>query len=247
MKTMLITACAISFVAYQTAADILTFSAAKGGDVPTGVNYVNFDDLTLGQTPQTASGPNGSVLVVPEGGARVVQGMELFVYHPPFVHNNQGALFGGQPDGEDQTPYLTTGSSGSVNLQFATPQKYLGVLWGTPDSGQALQLYSNTTGFLGSISGTDLLTLGIVVVTDDFRSAYVNINSETPFDYAIATAPVFEFDNLAFFNENVTLPGQVRTLALENGSRVPDGGCTGLLLGSALTALAALRRRVCKA
>lgn len=236
MKTILITTCALSLVAYEAAANIITMSAEKGGAVPAGVNYVSFDDLTLGQMTQTASGPNGSVLVEFQGDAQAVQGMQQWVYHPPFLHNNQGAFFDSQPDGQDQTPYLTTGG-GSVKLQFATPQKYMGLLWGTPDHGQALQLYSNATGFLGSISGTDLLNLGIVVITDDYRSVYLNINSELPFDYALATPSVFEFDNLAYFTENVSLPGQPITFASGDRAEVPDAGSTALLLGLAMAGM----------
>lgn len=233
MNAFFVTGCVLSFVAYNAAATTLTLSAAKGGAVPANVNYVNFDDLSLGQATQTASGPNGSVVVVPQGNAAIVQGMVQWVYHPPWIHNNQGAFFRGQPDGEDQTPYLTT-RNGSVKIEFAAPQKYLGLLWGTPDNGQTLELYSNNAGFLGAVSGTDLLSLGVVVITDDFRSAYVNINSEIPFDYAIATPSVFEFDNLAYFSEQVALPGKVLTLPIQNGSLVPDVGATIWLLGSAL-------------
>lgn len=231
MKILVIVAVSLLFVPSQGVANILTISAAQGGQVPAGVNYVNFDDLALGSATQTATGPTGSVLVGFEGGA-AVQGDVWDIHRAPAVYNNQGAFFGGQPDGLDATPYLMT-FSGSIKIDFANPQKYVGLLWGTPDYGQALQLYSDALGLVGSFSGTDLFDWGLVSITDDNRSAYVNINSAVPFDFVVATPSAFEFDNLAYFTETVALPGESRTLSFPNGSAVPDGGSSAVLVGLA--------------
>jgi hypothetical protein len=234
-RLLLVFTCLLALSISQAAADLLTISGAIGGLPAAGVNYVNFDDLALGSAPQTATGPNGTVAVLPGPDSAVVQGNVSGVYAWPHRSNNQGAAFGGAPDGEDQTPYLTTGA-GWITLQFAAPQQYFGLLWSSVDSYNSLSLYSSSQGLLGALSGGELspITGGSSLYT-----AYININSSVPFDYVVASSGgnAFEFDDVAYSSQPAVFSG------ISIRSSVPDGGSTSGLLALGVLGLTLLPRR----
>ena len=111
-----------------------TIDALVGG-APTGVSYVNFDNLPLGP----CAGTSGGIGVSYSGTGQAVQGSSSGVYAAPFLSNSNGALFGDPTvSGPDATTYLTTGI-GSVSLSLPGPEKYLGLLWGSVDSYNSLR------------------------------------------------------------------------------------------------------------
>ena len=88
----------------STAHAALLVDATVGG-APTGVNYVTFDGLSLGN----AGGVSGGITVSYSGTAQTVQGAASGLYAAPFISNNNGVLFGIAGNGADATRYLSTG------------------------------------------------------------------------------------------------------------------------------------------
>ena len=100
---------------------------ASVGGAPTGVNYVNFDNLTLG----SAGGVSNGVTVSFAGDGQAVQGSQSGVYAAPYLSNGNGTLFGDPNNGPDATTFLTTGT-GSVTLSLPGKESMLacsGVPW----------------------------------------------------------------------------------------------------------------------
>ena len=209
-------ACALA--GSQMANATLSISGSVGG-APSGVNKVNFDDLTPGSSlAATATGPNGSVGVsfTPDG--QVAQNSSYGVYAAPWLSGGNGNGFAAgnlnQLNGVDTTPYLTTGK-GKVTLSFSSAQMYLGLLWGSVDTYNTLSFYS------GGINGTPVGSVtGVNVVASpngnqgQQGTLYVNINSTLPFDTVVASssAYAFEFDNVAY-NTTQVVPEPTTVLA----------------------------------
>jgi hypothetical protein len=198
--------CAALALAWTPARATLTVSAAIGG-APTGVNYVNFDNLPLGSGGGTSNGI--TVSFTPDGQA--VQGSLANYYAAPYLSNNNGTLFGDPANGPDTTTYLTTGL-GTVTLSLPENAEYLGLLWGSVDSYNTLSLYENST-LVGSIAGT--------MVTADANgdqgvngTYYVNIDSTKPFNRVVASSSqyAFEFDNVAYNRMAVPEPATLTLL-----------------------------------
>jgi PEP-CTERM motif len=184
------------------------------GGAPTGVSYVNFDDLPLG----SAGGTSGGVTVGFRPDAKAVQGSASGLYAAPFLSNGNGAPFGDPTDGPDGTIYLTTGSTGSfanaaVTLVFPAPMLYMGLLWGSVDLYNTLSFYDQADNLIGAITGGDVnaAASGDQGVNGTY---YVNIASDLAFTKVVATSSqyAFEFDNLAY-NPTVPVP-EPATLAL---------------------------------
>jgi hypothetical protein len=213
----------LGFAAAPANAALITASLVGG--VPTGVNYVNFDNLPLG----AAGGTSGGVAVsfVPDG--QTVTGAASGLYAAPFISNHNGALFGDPTlAGADTTKYLTTGV-GSIVLGMPAAETYLGLLWGSVDMFNTLQFFMNTT-LVGTLTGADITALadGDQGVNGTY---YVNILSSLPFNKVIAssTSYAFELDNVAYNPTNPNNP-------------VPEPFSLGLL-GLGVFGAAFLRRR----
>jgi hypothetical protein len=194
------------FFAGATAAHAtLTVSAAVGG-APTGVNYVNFDNLALG----SAGGISDGVGVAFDPDGQAVQGSDGGVYAAPYLSNGNGVPFGDPENGPDTTTYLSTGL-GSVTLSLPGLEKYVGLLWGSVDAYNTLSLYNGAT-LVGSITGT-AVTSGANGDQGVNGTYYVNITSTQAFDKVVATSSqyAFEFDNVAY---NRTAVPEPTTLAL---------------------------------
>jgi len=210
MKKLRIAIMAGALVACHVANATLTWSGSVGG-APTGVNLVNFDDLTPGTVNNVlASGPNGSVTVTTTPDAMAVQGTTE-KYAAPYLSGGNGTGFG-NGDGPDATTYLTSGmNSGSypnakVTLTFGSLQQYFGLLWGSVDSYNTLSFYNGNT-LVGTLTGSQVLAspTGDQGVNG---TVYVNINSTLPFDTVVATSSqyAFEFDNVAYNTTTVPEP-----------------------------------------
>lgn len=224
-------ALAATLVAGSAHASIISISGSVGG-APTGVKYVNFDNLANGASGSlTGTGPNGSVALTINPNARVAVGSVSGQYAAPFISGGNGNGFGSQvATGADTTPYLTSGRSGdggSIKLDFGSDQQYLGLLWGSVDSYNLLSFYDVNNVLVGQVTGSDVLASP----NGDQGQAgtlYVNITAD-PFRYVVATSTsfAFEFDNVAYNESPVG---------------VPDSGASLGWLGLALVGLGSVRR-----
>lgn len=203
----------------------ITVSGSVGGAPVGATNYVNFDSLALGN----AGGTVGGIAVSFTGDAKTVINALSGQYAAPVVSGGNGALFG-NADGVDTTRYLSTGI-GTVILDLPGPMQYLGLLWGSVDGYNALDLYAGAT-LIGTVTG------GNVTASPNGNQGvagtlYVNISSDTAFDRVVARSSsyAFEFDNVAYFTGPTPSEDPVPAPA------------TLALLGAALAGLGATRRR----
>ncbi len=212
-------------VSVQSTAAAAVLTAAVGG-APTGVIYVNFDGLPLGNAGGNSDGIGVSYSPDAETAAGAVSGR----YAAPFISNGNGALFGAA-DGADATRYLTTGI-GSVTLTLPGPEKYIGLLWGSVDSYNTLSLYDGVT-LVASFTGNDVM-LGPTGDQGVNGTYYVNINSDVAFDTVVASSTqyAFEFDNVAYN----------RNLVTDNVVHAPEPASLAIF-GAGFFGLGALRRR----
>ena len=229
MKKLLLTSSLALGLATGMFANNIVPSASVGG-AATGSNFFNFNDLLLGSGSRVAWGTGGSSIDVhitgPDSG--VVNGATTNVFAAPYLSGDNGVGFGSpdQPNGVNITNYLSTGT-GSVTLDFGASQTYLGLLWGSVDDYNKIEFF-NGNSLVGWFTGADVLGLP----NGDQGpggSVYVNFNDlEGSFTSVVLTSTTnaFEIDNVAI-----------------NSVGVPDGGATVTLLGLALVALAAVRRR----
>ncbi len=200
--------CAALAVGSMPARATLDVSAAIGG-APTGVNYVNFDNLHLGSVGGTSGGV--TVSFTPDGEA--VQDSLGGKYAAPYLSNDNGALFGDSSNGADTTTYLTTGL-GSVTLGLPGRTNYLGLLWGSVDAYNTLSLYNGAT-LVGSITGS-LVTANANGDQGIDGTYYVNITSTEPFNKVVASSSQysFEFDNVAYGKTAVPEPATITLLGV---------------------------------
>ena len=186
-----IAALAFATVANQASATIIV-NASVGG-VPTGLDYANFDNLALGN----AGGVSGGLIVSFAGNAGVVQGNASGLYAAPYLSNNNGTLFGDTANGPDTTNYLSTGTA-IVTLTLPNLSTYLGLLWGSVDSYNSLELFNGNT-LVGIITG-DNVTSAANGDQGANGTYYVNINSDIAFNTVelLSTQYAFEADNIAY-------------------------------------------------
>lgn len=216
MRSLLVTTFAASLAVLAPAHAAFTVSGSVGG-APTGVTFENFDSLPLG----AGGGVTPTGITVSFGGtAQAVQGSLAGAYAAPFLSGGNGTGFGPgnsvQPNGVDATTYLTSGNNGTagVTLQFAGPQQYLGLLWGSVDANNVLEFFNGATS-VGTVTGLDVAgsPSGDQGVNG---TLYVNINSTLDFDRVVATRPsfAFEFDNIAYNRFQVPAPAALALFGL---------------------------------
>lgn len=183
-------------------------SASVGG-APAGADqYETFDSLALGNAGGTLS---SGIVVSFSGNAQAVQGSSDGLYAAPYLSGNNGVNFGGQPNGQDTTTYLTSGSAGaspgaSVTLTFPAAEMYMGLLWGSVDNYNTLTFYNGATQ-IAMFTGNDVSALANGNQGAD-GTFYVNINFSSPFTSVVATSSsfAFEFDNVAFSTKPIGVP-----------------------------------------
>jgi hypothetical protein len=221
-----------------------------GGQPQTGANYLNFGGIaptTLSTVPPTLTSPDTLLSAPPLtisilGNAAAVQGSSFDVYAQPYLSGNNDLAFGGSTLSiavADPTTYLTSGTTtattpGALTLAFSTPETYFGLLWGSVDPYNTLQFYDGST-LVDTVTGTEILAADASIILGDTYdaagTAYVNIDTSTPFTSVVAMSGDynFEIDDIAW-----------------GGAGVPDSGVTIALLGGALAGLHALRHRMLK-
>lgn len=193
-----------------------TISASVGG-VPTGADcYETFNSLSTGSGGGTTTDCGITVSFTPD--AQAVTGGAPSVYAPPVLSLNNGALFGGMPDGEDTTVYLAAGSTtahpgAGVTLDFTGKElRYFGLLWGSVDSYNTLTFFQNgiqvaqfTGNNVSEVAGTGNCVNGNQT---SIGTCYVNINLSDWFNSVVATSSeyTFEFDNVAFAKNPIGVP-----------------------------------------
>lgn len=186
-------------------AAIISATATIGG-APTGVTLDNLDSIPLGSGGGTS---NTGIIITFTGTGGAVQGSSSGLYAAPVLSGSNGIGFGNpsgnQPNGVDTTTYLTAGgtSTSSATLILPIDVKYFGLLWGSVDNYNTLELYYNDT-LIGSITGTDITPVPTGDQTAD-GTYYVNITSDTFFNKVVAKSSnyAFEFDDVAY---NPTIP-----------------------------------------
>lgn len=208
-------AVALAMCFAATTANATAITASVGG-VPTGADcYESFNSLPLGSAGGVTTDCGISVSFKPDGQA--VQGASSGVYAPPFLSNNNGALFGDPNNGADGTIYLAAGSTGThsdagVTLGFAGPQRYFGLLWGSVDNFNTLTFFQGGTEiahFTGSDVGNAAGAGNCIGGNQEAQgTCYVNINLSDWFDRVVATSSehTFEFDNVAFAANPLGVP-----------------------------------------
>lgn len=236
VKKLILASSVLLSLAASQMVGAFSISSSVGG-APTGVNYLNFNDLNLGSGGGTAfnnlnSLTPGSVQVSITPDGQVVTGSVSGQYAAPYLSNNQGAIFDGAGNGPDASKYLTSGKypspGGQITLTFGSDQLYLGLLWGSVDNYNTLSFYKGNT-LIKAVTGSDVKAApnGDQGVNG---TLYVNINLDSAFDKVVATSSqyAFEFDNVAYNAQNVT---------------IPDGGSLFAVLGLSLVGLAGFARR----
>ena len=203
-----------------TASAAVVVTASVGG-APSGAILENLNSLTLGN----AGGVTPTLVTVSfTGGGQAVQGASSGVYAAPFLTGSNGTGFGSpdQPNGADVTTYLTAGgtSGDSATLDFGTDLHYVGLLWGSIDTYNTLQLWEGGL-LVATITGSDAAAAALTLPNGNQGAngtAYVNINSTDAFDriVALSTNFAFEFDNIAFNAQQCTISKNGTMFALVN-------------------------------
>ena len=196
------------FGSVHPAAANLIVNASVGG-APTGASYVNFDNLALG----SAGGMSGGIGVAfTSGDSQAVQGSLSGKYAAPYLSGGNGALFGDPANGPDTTTYLSTGI-GSVTLTLPGPANYFGLLWGSVDSYNSLELF-NGSKLVGTVTGSDV-TANANGNQGASGTFYVNITDDLAFNKVelSSTQYAFEFDNVSYGKGAIPEPGTLASFA----------------------------------
>jgi len=222
---------AILFCFAGTASAGITVSASIGG-APTGAILDNLDALSLGDGGGTTV---TGIVVSFTGDGQAVVG-QTGQYAPPYLSGSNGTGFGNAPiPGQDNSVYLTSGI-GSAKLSFGSDMHYVGLLWGSVDNYNTLNLYSHGN-LVGSVLESDFAN-NVNGDQGTNGTYYLNIGTTFAFDTLVASSTqyAFEMDNVAYS------PDQYCPTCGTNGNLVPEP-LTLSLFGAGVAGVVALRRR----
>ena len=131
-------------------------------------------------------------------------------------------------DPADSGNYFSTGT-GTITIDFNQPETWLALLWGSIDTENQLT-FKNGSSTVFTVSGTDVQKAAAGFAGNGFQgpggSAYVLVNTSTPFTSVIASSGVVSFE----------FGGVV-------GSAVPEPSTFWCLFGLGI-GIVALRRRI---
>lgn len=171
-----------------TAVDLTGITAPSRSKI-TGQGYtVSFSSVVSGQG--VVKGNSAGLHAVPVAG--VTNGTT-----PEYLTGNYGSAL--TTNIADSGNYFSTGL-GTITFTFTTPQTSIAVLWGSIDTGNSLT-FNDTAHF--KVTGSAVQTAAGTIGGNGFQgaggSAYVVVNTTTPFTTIIATStvPSFEFAALA--------------------------------------------------
>jgi len=149
-------------------------------------------------TLETFDEPSPSILTL-SGSAYLLTGSSS-VGSTPFFYGSTASYFGEPVDssGFDASQYVAVDPGGSARLSFATPENYLGILWGSVDPSDTLTFYDSANNVIGAVTSNDFGNL--ISSFNGWNTIYVNFTSTTPFSSVVATTstPAFEFDDVAY-------------------------------------------------
>jgi hypothetical protein len=232
----LVSACVVQLCILGGVANATPTVTASIGGAAAGSTLDNLDSLNLGTAPQTSS---TGILVSFSPDAGVVSGSSSGIYAPPYLSGGNGTGFGSggsnQADGLDLTTFITAGgtATSSATLAFNEDLHYFGLLWGSIDTFNSLELLEGNT-VVGTVTGTQAATAAHTLPSGDQAldgTAYVNITSDVAFDaveFLSPTQHAFEFDNVSYSPNAIPTVPEPLTLSL---------------FGAGLAGAAAIRRR----
>jgi hypothetical protein len=116
----------------------------------------------------------------------------------------------------DSGNYLSTGTPGEIVIDFSVPQTAFALLWGSIDSANNVDVtISNGGTNLGSVTGTEIHADAAGFVGNGFTgsggSAYVIINSDTPFQTIEFSSGTVSFESADAFASTspISVPASV--------------------------------------
>ena len=126
----------------SAAATALSIPTADIGTFSSSTSYT-IGGVTITGNNTTGTSSNGTT-----GGANaaIVQGSSANNYAAPVI-DSSGATY--------SAPYFSSGL-GSITLTFATPESYLGLLWGSIGNGDTLSFYSGST-LVSTVTGAQAI------------------------------------------------------------------------------------------
>lgn len=216
--------------ATMACASPFSISTVVGG-VPGSGSAIDLGALPLGDTGGTV----GGVTFGFTGNAQVVQGSAAGVYAAPYASGSEGTFFGGG-NGAVGGNYLTAGNdlakAGSgVAIGFSVPQIAFGLLWGSIDTYNKIQVFNGST-LVGTVTETPPIP-SQPGNQGAGGSAYVQVASSTAFNRL-----VFSSDGWAF--EFADLTSLQAPILGEPPANVPEPG-TLPVLGAGLALLGLVR------
>jgi hypothetical protein len=165
------------------------------------------------------SGTGYSVSFAVDAGQGVVHGAADGLYAIPV-----GGVSGGQPEyltggyGSALTPtvglsgnYFSTGT-GTITITFDQPETWFALLWGSIDTGNSLT-FNNGGNAVFTVTGTTVQDAASGFVGNGFQgpggSAYVVINTSTPFTSVTASSNIVSFEFGGVVASDVPEPSSV--------------------------------------
>jgi hypothetical protein len=226
-------------VANVAKADTITASLFTP-QVPTGTApvLVDLNGITV-PSSATINGTGFTVMFSVPAGQGVVQGTIEPIHAVPV-----GGVTGTTPEYltggfgsplttniADSGNYLSTGT-GTITITFASPETSLALLWGSIDSSNDLKL-NDAANF--DVTGTAVQAAAAGFISNGFQgpggSAYVVIDTDTPFTTVTLTSGVVSFESAGIAANSSPF------------STVPEPSNVALIAAAALGVIALVRRR----
>jgi hypothetical protein len=174
----------VSSTAIPTSSDVSILDLGKASTV----GHVNTGNLTF----------TGGSVVFGTTAAGVYQGSVSGVSSDPVIGNIA------DPDNY----FAAEGSGGSVTINFAAPQEYFGLLWGSVDAYNTLTFYDANGVVVDTVTGPEVLLAEGSGAKAGATSVYVNINIPGGYSKVVASATqsAFELGSITYAPSTVSNP-----------------------------------------